>query len=184
MVHLMLRWDTMFLVGLMAVTNLKQNFYIETVFNQLVVQFGEATATQISNYFNVAFPLLALFSTPMAMYLFARCKGREYLYMSVVSLLLVAFCCIQLLPSAVAQYVAATLFGPSRTIQWAAYFHIFQNPARCLPTRPDDHRTTSPPWAYPTPHRLLLQTHVPPSLSSLSPPLPLSPSLCAYFSDS
>ncbi|KOO33369.1 hypothetical protein Ctob_005056 [Chrysochromulina tobinii] len=61
-------------------------------------------SNHISNYFNVLFPVLALLSTPIAVWLFAR-------------------------------YAAATLFGPARTLVWAAYFHFFQNAARYPPSK-------------------------------------------------
>ena len=34
-----------------------------------------------------------------------------------------AFCTLQMIPLAITQWLAALIFGPARTLQWACYFH-------------------------------------------------------------
>jgi hypothetical protein len=42
----------------------------------------------------------------------------------------IAFGGLTLIPYAPAQYAAALLFGPTRTVQWACYFHFLSLPSR------------------------------------------------------
>jgi hypothetical protein len=115
-------------------------------------------SNHISNYFNVLFPVLALLSTPIAVWLFARFQHRDHEYMLVCGGLMSAWAICQGIPTVATQYAAAmlfgpaackcslrrlpphryaaaTLFGPARTLVWAAYFHFFQNAARYPPSK-------------------------------------------------
>ena len=115
-------------------------------------------SNHISNYFNVLFPVLALLSTPIAVWLFARFQHRDHEYMIVCGGLMSAWAICQGIPTVATQYAAATLFGPAackcslrclpphryaaatlfgpaRTLVWAAYFHFFQNAVRYPPSK-------------------------------------------------
>ena len=58
---------------------------------------------------------------------------REDIYVLLCTLPTCAFALVQLLPYVSAQYAAAALFGPSRSLLWACYFHFYQNAARYPP---------------------------------------------------
>ena len=131
---LLLRYDTVLLVALMAMLNLKQAFYIQTVAQQLEVTWDQTVSNAISDYFNLIFPVLALLTTPAAVMLFARCK-HDHAYMSVCGAVMALWAVTQAMPWKITQYAAATLFGPARTLVWAAYFHFFQNPSRYPPSK-------------------------------------------------
>ena len=53
--------------------------------------------------------------------------------MAVVLALALLFSTATLLPYAWAQYAGALLFGPTRTVQWACYFHFLSLPKRYSP---------------------------------------------------
>ena len=133
--ELLCRTDTVLMVSFMASLNLKQAFYIQTVAQQLEVTWDLEISNHISNYFNVLFPVLALLSTPLAVWLFAKFQHRDHEYMVVCGGLMSAWAISQGIPSVATQYAAATLFGPARTLVWAAYFHFFQNAARYPPSK-------------------------------------------------
>ena len=92
--HLLLRRDTLLLVGFVSTANLAQNFYIATITNQLTHSHDAVTAARVSSYFNLAFPPLALLTTPLTMLLFARLP--EHAYLATATTLVAAFCLVQL----------------------------------------------------------------------------------------
>lgn len=89
----------------------------------------------VSNYFNLIFPVLALLSTPVVAAVFAKFQHEDHAYMAVCGGLMATWAVSQAMPWQATQYVAATLFGPARTLMWAAYFHFFQNPSRYPPSK-------------------------------------------------
>jgi len=90
-------------------------------------------AEQIVELFDVLFPLLSVGTTPLAIGLVNRYAGREHAYLGAVVCLSCAFGLTQLAPSFGPQLVAAVLFGPARTLQWACYFHFLASPSRYPP---------------------------------------------------
>ena len=140
------RSDTLLLLLFMAIYNLKSSFYITTMADQMNELFppgggGEGnelggygdTAERLSLTFDVAFPVGGLLTTPIASALLGAFATREHLYMAVVLTLAVCFGMATLLMALPAQYLAALLFGPTRTLQWAAYFHFLTLPSRYAP---------------------------------------------------
>ena len=118
------------------------------------------TAESLADTFNVAFPVGGFFTSVVASILLDRLGSREDLYMTLVVLLAIMFgICAQrrldpktsaqrrpltiygsrrspadnLLPYAASQFASALLFGPTRTLQWACYFHFLSLPKRYPP---------------------------------------------------
>ena len=77
------------------------------------------TSVALSAYFNVAFPILAFVSTPLAVLVFSRFAHCEDVYVLLCTLPTCLFCVVQSLPYATAQYAAATLFGGGTLVSWA-----------------------------------------------------------------
>ena len=155
------RSDTLLLLLFMAIYNLKSSFYITTMADQMSELFppggsdgdgggvggggggdggggdggyGDGgVAEQLALTFDIAFPVGGLLTTPVASALLGCLAAREHLYMAVVLTLAVCFGMATLLMSLPAQYAAAMLFGPTRTLQWAAYFHFLTLPSRYAP---------------------------------------------------
>ena len=93
-------------------------------------EFATPTANSLSLTFNTAFPLGGFLTSALASLLLDKCGSREDLYMSVVLCLCLLFGTATMLPHASAQYAGALLFGPTRTVQWACYFHFLSLPTR------------------------------------------------------
>ena len=131
------RWDTALMVAFIAAMSAKHTFLISNVQEELEAMFddGNGQAQQIFQYFNTWYPLLAVLSTPVPIYQFNKFEGREHWYVLLCSLPTVIFCILQCFPSAPAQWAAITIFGPSRSLAWAMYFHFFQNATRYPPMK-------------------------------------------------
>ena len=73
----------------------------------------------------MTFPLQVLASLMLE-----RLGAREDLYMLLVIVLALIFGLYNLIPNAAAQLASTLLFGPTRTTQWACYFHLLSLPKR------------------------------------------------------
>jgi len=124
------RTDTMLLVAFMATFNLKCSFTLTTIADQMGQLFDHDTATQLATAFNVAFPLGGLITSILAALLLQYFDEREDIYITISLVLILIYCLFSLFPYVTAQYVAMLLFGPSRTLQWATYFHLLSQPSR------------------------------------------------------
>ena len=69
------------------------------------------------------------------MALLQRWRRSEHRYMGLVVALACTFSVANLVPLASAQYVAALIFGPIRTLQWASYFLFLEQPDRYPPAK-------------------------------------------------
>jgi len=125
-----LRTDTLLMLGFMAVFNLKSSFYIATFATQMRGLFYEPTAISLSETFNIAFPVGGFCTSFVGAILLDRLGQREDLYLTLVVLLAIMFGLYNLLPYAASQFASALLFGPTRTLQWACYFHFLSLPKR------------------------------------------------------
>jgi len=124
------RYDTMLLLAFMSVYNLKSSFYITTFEDQMLELFPIDTAESLALTFDAAFPVGGFFTSIVASIVLEKFGTREDIYMSIVLLLAVTFGLCNLLPFVATQYISALLFGPTRTIQWACYFHFLSLPSR------------------------------------------------------
>ena len=127
------RTDTKLLLGFMALFNLKSSFYIATFATQMQDMFAPTTAEKLATSFNIAFPVGGFCTSVVASVLLDKLGEREDLYMTLVVLLAIMFGLYNLLPYAAAQFASALLFGPTRTMQWACYFHFLSLPKRYPP---------------------------------------------------
>jgi MFS family permease len=126
-----LRADTLLLLTLMSVYNLKSSFFIVSFSDQArSFGFAEGTPEALDLTFNVAFPLGGLLASIVGILLLHAHGRSPHVYMGAVILIVCSFSIPQLFPSPTAQYAAALLFGPARTIQWACYFHFLSNSGR------------------------------------------------------
>lgn len=126
------RADLWLVLAFMAAYNLKSALYIETVSDQVRSMggaFSEAQARRFDLFFDAAFPVGGLAASVAAAALLQRFADRPVAYFLVVAGLANAFALVQLLPTRAAQYGAAALFGPARTVQWSAYFHFVETRA-------------------------------------------------------
>ena len=98
---------------------------------QLHVMLTPSDAQTISDTFNIAFPAGGFLFSFVAMWLLDRWHRDEHLYMGLVISLAVLFSMCNLFPNVWAQYVAIYTFGPTRTLQWAAYFLFLEQVAAC-----------------------------------------------------
>ena len=127
------RSDTRLLLAFMGVFNLKSSFYIATFATQMSGMFFPPTASMLATTFNIAFPVGGFCTSAIASVLLDRLGEREDLYMTLVLLLAIMFGIYNLLPYAASQFASALLFGPTRTLQWACYFHFLSLPKRYPP---------------------------------------------------
>jgi hypothetical protein len=131
---LFVRRDTMLLLVFMSAFNLKSSFYIVSLRDQLAaLGLPAAAVEQTSNLFNLAFPIGGFVSSFATMALLNRWRRSEHLYIGLVLSLACAFSVANLLPSLWAQQAAAIIFGPTRTLQWAAYFLLLEQHDRYPP---------------------------------------------------
>ena len=127
------RADTRLLLCFMALFNLKSSFYIATFASQSAAMFYPPTAESLADTFNFAFPVGGFCTSVVASILLEKLGDREDLYMTLVVLLAIIFGIYNLLPYAASQFASALLFGPTRTLQWACYFHFLSLPKRYPP---------------------------------------------------
>ena len=127
------RTDTRLILTFMGLFNLKSSFYIATFATQMRGMFYAPTAESLSSTFNFAFPVGGFFTSVVGSILLDRLGEREDLYMTLVVLLAIMFGLYNLLPYAASQFASALLFGPTRTLQWACYFHFLSLPRRYPP---------------------------------------------------
>ena len=125
---LLLRRDTVGLVLFMALYNLKSAFYIESVSDEIRSFLSAPSARRLDLTFDLAFPLGGLVTSLFSATLLDKYQDRDDVVFCVVALFANAFSILQLAPFEATQYAAAILFGPARTFQWAAYFHLLCNP--------------------------------------------------------
>uniref|UniRef100_A0A7S3JXM8 Uncharacterized protein n=1 Tax=Aureoumbra lagunensis TaxID=44058 RepID=A0A7S3JXM8_9STRA len=118
------RRDTILLVTFMAMYNLKSSFFIETATEQARI-FQSST----SQLFDLAFPLGGFLSSFLVA---ARLRHSDAL--DIVALLSNLLCIAHLFPFKSSQILAALLFGPARTFQWATYFHYFYSSKNSYPS--------------------------------------------------
>ena len=130
---LLLRTDTLLLLFFMSTANLNQSFYIETASDELPLLMP-ARASALLATFDFAFPILSVCTTPLVLLLLRRARGRPHIYFGFASSAVCVSMLLQCLPYEAAQYAAACLFGPSRTAQWACYFHFFEASDRYPPS--------------------------------------------------
>ena len=128
-----LRRDTLLMLMFMAVYNLKSSFYITTFADQAKSAFDAETADSLAMTFDLAFPLGGFVTSVFASLLLERLGEREDLYMAIVLVMALLFGFCSLVPHVAAQYAGALLFGPTRTLQWACYFHFLSLPRRYAP---------------------------------------------------
>ena len=127
------RRDTALMLLFMVVYNLKSSFYITTFADQMSLLFPDPVAKGLATTFNIAFPLGG-FATSMGAAMLLEILGeREDLYMTLVVLLAITVSVYNLLPFVGNQFASALLFGPTRTLQWACYFHFLALPRRYPP---------------------------------------------------
>ena len=131
--HLFVRGDTILLLLFMSMYNLVSSFYIVTIKEQLATFLSSGEADAISLTFNIALPVGGALSSVGTVVLLKRLHHDEHLYMTLVVLLACAFSLANLAPFASIQYFAAVCFGPTRTLQWAAYFLFLEQPHRYPP---------------------------------------------------
>ena len=127
------RKDTCLVLAFMATMNLKSSFFITTFADEALRLFGADSAEVLSTTFNLAFPIGGFITSILASMMLQRLARREDLYMLVVVLLCLAFGLLNLIPIVPTQMGAALLFGPTRTTQWACYFHLLSLPQRYPP---------------------------------------------------
>jgi MFS family permease len=130
---MMLRADTALLLVFMAVYNLKSSFYIVSLQSQLATFLPPTRVQAISTAFNFAFPLGGMLSSIPTMLLLQHWRHCENRYMSLALLLACAFSLSTMLPEEWSQYFGVIVFGPTRTLQWAAYFCFLEQPDRYPP---------------------------------------------------
>jgi MFS family permease len=128
--QLFARSDTLLLVYFMVTSNVKAVFFIVSLSDVTRTYLPEHAAQQIDTTFNVAFPVGGLASAFVAMLLLRATSQRAHLYMGVAVGLAVAFSAASLLENETSQLIAALLFGPCRTLQWACYFHFLTSSGR------------------------------------------------------
>lgn len=121
------RRDFVLLVAFMAAYNLKSAFYIESAADEARAAFPAAVGRRFDLFFDVGFPAGGLAASFLAALLLQRHASAPAIYYGVVAALANAFGALQLVPDPRAAYAAAALFGPARTIQWAAYFHYLES---------------------------------------------------------
>ena len=126
----MLRADSLLLMATMSIANLKATYYIVSVSEELRALFPSSTAAQLDTVFNVAFPLGALITSPLASMLLKRYRKQPHVYMSVALLAQHCFGLCTLFTHALPQLLGALLFGPARTLLWSSYFHYLAQPRR------------------------------------------------------
>ena len=114
---------------------LASSFYVESQIDQFQIMFGEETATQISTFFNYAFPIGGFFTAFPASKLLDKVGGgdRDHVYWGLVWLCAVVFCFLSIFPNYQCQVTAAAMFGPIRCFQWASYFQFLANEKRYAP---------------------------------------------------
>jgi len=127
------RKDTLLLLMFMSAMNLKSSLYITTFAEEVSLMFSPATATSLATTFNLAFPIGGFVTSVLASLMLERLGDREDLYMLLVVVLALIFGLYNLLPYTAAQLASALLFGPTRTTQWACYFHLLSLPKRYPP---------------------------------------------------
>lgn len=118
------RKDTLLLVLFMSLYNLNSAFYIESISDQIRASFAEPTARRLDLTFDLAFPIGGLLTSVAAARLLSRQDLSHAALFSLVFFLAALFCTLQLAPVVAAQYMAALVFGPARTLQWSLYFHL------------------------------------------------------------
>lgn len=123
------RWgiDPLFFVLLLLVTaslEIKSSFYLTTIHEQWRATFPKEIARELSNSFQLAFPLgsICFCVTPTKM-LFKH----KWKLMALAAGLNVTQSLLALSISPLLQYAGGLFFGPARTLLWAAYLHIIQN---------------------------------------------------------
>ena len=128
--RLLIRRDTVGLVGFMALYNLKSAFYIETMSDQIrtSLNISNQRARMLDLTFNLAFPIGGFATSLGSAALLQKFHNRDDIVFLVVAVAANIFSLLQLAPFETTQYAAACIFGPARTLQWAAYFHLFCNP--------------------------------------------------------
>jgi len=111
-------------VGLMVSLNLINAFYLQTQADQMELLFSPDTAAALATFLEFGFPILGFLASVVAVtHVFERNHDRELLCWIWPAGLGIAFCAVQMIPAVLAQYLAAMIFGPMRTLQWACYFH-------------------------------------------------------------
>ena len=111
-------------IALMVALNLVAAFYLQTQSDQMSLLFDAASAGALSQFLEFGFPLLGFVASILAVkHVFERSNGREIMCWVWPAGLGCAFCMVQMMPLLVCQYIAAVLFGPMRTMQWACYFN-------------------------------------------------------------
>ena len=130
LVDQMLRIDTLLLLLTMSCANLKATYYIVSFSDELRSLFDEETAHRLDSLFNVAFPVGALLTSPIASRLLRRYRKQPHAYMFIALLGQHVFGFCTLLPYVAPQAIGALLFGPARTMLWGAYFHYLAEPRR------------------------------------------------------
>ena len=126
----MLRVDTLLLLLTMACANLRATYYIVSFSDELRSLFAEDTAQRLDTIFNIAFPVGALLTSPVASLLLRRFRTQPHVYMAIALGVQHLFGICVLLPHALPQAIGALLFGPARTLLWSSYFHYLAQPRR------------------------------------------------------
>ena len=124
------RKDTLLLIAMMSVANLKATWFIVSFSDRIQGLFASETAARLDTMFNVGFPIGSLVTSPLTTLLLRRQRHRPDIYMGLAWCAQVAFGACALIPTASAQAAAALLFGPTRTLLWSSHFHYLAQPRR------------------------------------------------------
>lgn len=111
-------------IALMVSLNLVAAFYLQTQGEQMSLLFAPGEAASLSRFLEFGFPIVGFVaSIAAAKLVFEPNHSRELLCWVWPAGLGAAFCLVQSIPLLATQYLAALIFGPMRTMQWACYFH-------------------------------------------------------------
>ena len=125
-----LRTDTLLLIAMVSVANLRATWFIVSFSDRIRYAFPSQTALKLDTMFNIGFPVGSLVTSPLSTLLLRRHRKRPDIYLAVAWCGQVAFGVCALIPSASTAAAAALLFGPTRTLMWSSYFHYLAQPRR------------------------------------------------------
>jgi len=115
-------WHNLLLVLTMGFLNLACSHYLVAHQQYLTLTYGSETAADISDLFDVAFPILgfcaALGVSPL---LTAEAQWLPFAVLCATANLWIV---LTLIPTVATQYMAVIIFGPMRTLQWASFYRI------------------------------------------------------------
>ena len=112
------------MISLMVSLNLVAAFYLQTQTEQMNLIFSSEESNVLGEFLEFGFPTVGFISSILAAkFVFEPNHAHELLCWVWPAGLGAAFCLVQSVPLLSFQYMAAFIFGPMRTMQWACYFH-------------------------------------------------------------